>query len=315
MPSSEIHTFADPDDYATSIRTANVQLTITGHGVFDAKLIRIDLHDLWMHRFSDNLPRVAHLTNIEKRAIIAFRTLPGARPLVDGVQFRRADVIRRSNADSGVTRTWGASGFGSVSLPVDVMAGVGAAMAGADLTPPKYSTAVEPQPFALTRLRRLHAAAGQLAEDAPAVLAHPEAARGLGQAVIEAMVACVDSAETHEHTAALRKHASIMRRFHGAIERHLDQPIYIPELCAEIGVPERTLRVCCEDQLGMSPKRYLLLRRLHLTRGALRRSGPTETTVTEIATRFGFSQFGRFAGTYKELFGKSPSAVLARAAE
>jgi hypothetical protein len=39
---------------------------------------------------------------------------------------------------------------------------------------------------------------------------------------------------------------------------------------------------------------------------ALRKSGPTETTVTEIATRLGFWQFGRFAGTYKELFGESP---------
>jgi hypothetical protein len=67
MPSSAIRTFSDPDDYATSIRMANVQLTITGHGVFDAKLIRIDLHDLWLQRFSDNLPRIAHLTNIEKR--------------------------------------------------------------------------------------------------------------------------------------------------------------------------------------------------------------------------------------------------------
>jgi AraC family ethanolamine operon transcriptional activator len=51
---------------------------------------------------------------------------------------------------------------------------------------------------------------------------------------------------------------------------------------------------------------------MHLVRRALRESGPTETTVTEIATRFGFWQFGRFAGAYKELFGESPSAMLAR---
>lgn len=43
----------------------------------------------------------------------------------------------------------------------------------------------------VAKLQRLHAAAGQLAEDAPAVIAHPEAARGLEQALIGAMVECL----------------------------------------------------------------------------------------------------------------------------
>ena len=43
----------------------------------------------------------------------------------------------------------------------------------------------------MARLQRLHAAAGQLAKDAPEIIAHPEAARGLEQALIEAMVGCL----------------------------------------------------------------------------------------------------------------------------
>jgi len=65
----------------------------------------------------------------------------------------------------------------------------------------------------------------------------------------------------------------------------------------------------------VSPKRYLLLRRMHLAQRGLRRSTPTATTVTAIATRYGFWQFGRFAGEYKALFGELPSMTLARAAE
>jgi hypothetical protein len=57
MPSS---IFTDPDDYATSIRATRVELTVMGRGHFTAKLTRIDLHRLWMQRFFDNLPRVAH---------------------------------------------------------------------------------------------------------------------------------------------------------------------------------------------------------------------------------------------------------------
>ena len=49
----------------------------------------------------------------------------------------------------------------------------------------------------------------------------------------------------------------------------------------------------------MSPKQYLPSRRMHLARRALRDSAPDRTTVTEIATRYGFWHFGRFAGEYQ----------------
>jgi AraC-like DNA-binding protein len=62
----------------------------------------------------------------------------------------------------------------------------------------------------------------------------------------------------------------------------------------------------------MGPKRHLLLRRMHLVQRALSESTPVDTTVTEIATRYGFWQFGRLAVEYKALFGEAPSATLKR---
>jgi transcriptional regulator GlxA family with amidase domain len=135
-------------------------------------------------------------------------------------------------------------------------------------------------------------------------------ARGLEQALIEAMVHCLGSGEVREDRAAERHHAAIMRRFDRVIEQHLDQPLYVPELCKEVGASERTLLACCQEHLGMGPKRYLLLRRMHLVRRALRESSPAKATITEIATRFGFWQFGRLAVEYKALFGEAPSATL-----
>jgi AraC-like DNA-binding protein len=52
------------------------------------------------------------------------------------------------------------------------------------------------------------------------------------------------------------------------------------------------------------------LRRIHLAWRALRDGTDGETSVAEVAMRFGFWQFGRFAGEYKSLFGEAPSAIL-----
>ena len=84
------------------------------------------------------------------------------------------------------------------------------------------------------------------------------------------------------------------------------------ELCTAAGVSYRTLRDCCQEHLGMSPKRYLWLRRMHLARRALRRADAETTTVTEIATNCGFWELGRFAVAYRSLFGESPSTALRR---
>jgi len=161
-------------------------------------------------------------------------------------------------------------------------------------------------------LQRLHAAAGHLAETAPEIVANRDAAYGLEQALIAAMVGCLQDGEPREDSVAQRQHELIMRRFRRVVEQNPDQPLYIPEICKAIGVPDRTLRVCCQEQLGMGPKRYLLLRRLHLARRALREKLPDTTTVTEIATRYGFWHFGRFAGEYQSLFGERPSVTLHR---
>jgi AraC-like DNA-binding protein len=202
-----------------------------------------------------------------------------------------------------------------MSLPVEDFVSAGATMVGCDLTPPKDSSIFRPPPHALAKLRRLHAAAGHLAEEAPEVIANPDAACGLEQALIEAMLGCLGNSEAREDTVAQRQHELIMRRFRRVVEENPDQPLYIPELCKAIGVSERTLRVCCQEQLGVGPKRYLLFRRLHLAHRALLKGLSDTTTVTEIATRYGFWHFGRFAGEYQSLFGESPSVTLRRPAE
>jgi AraC-like DNA-binding protein len=312
MPSSAVHTFTDPDHYASTIRATRAEVTVMGRGHFNAKLIRIDLHRLWMQRFSDNLPRVGHSDPRTGRAIISFRTEPGPSLLWSGVEMQTANIIRHSEGKNSFQRTYGSASWGAMSLPVEEMASIGAAMAGCDLTPPSDLLMLTPPPSAMARLQRLHAAAGHLAEETPEIIANPNAARGLEQALIEAMIGCLGNVEVGEDRVAQRQHELIMRRFRRMVEENPYESLYLPEICTAIGVSDRTFRRCCQEHLGMGSKRYLLLRRLHLARRALRETAADAATVTEIAGRYGFWHFGRFAGAYQALFGEMPSATLHR---
>jgi AraC-like DNA-binding protein len=127
------------------------------------------------------------------------------------------------------------------------------------------------------------------------------------------LVECLAAGDALGHPAIRRSHAAIMIRFEEAIAAQAGRRLSTPELCTAIGVPERTLRVYCANFLGMSPSRYLRLRRLNMVRAALRCADPATTSVAEIAQRYQFSELGRFAAAYRAIFGEMPSATLRRA--
>jgi hypothetical protein len=90
MPSSAVQTFSEPDAYAAAIRATKAEVTVNARGKFSARLTKIDLHRLWMQRFSENMPRVLHSAFVAGRAIVTFgvhTALPTRRPMT-GCRFR-----------------------------------------------------------------------------------------------------------------------------------------------------------------------------------------------------------------------------------
>jgi len=310
MPSGAVRTFTDPDEYAAAMRQGTVRFTVMQPGKFTARLTCIDLHSLWMQRFSATLGWTSHVDYWGEQATLAFQTRAGPNLTRSGQEYAHTNVAQLNASQSYYIHSPGPASYATISLPLNELASLEAAAGHELIQPGDHLRRITPPCDALARLRRLHAATGCLAEDAPTVLAHPEVARGLEQALAEAAIDCFDGGEPYEDRAAQRQHAAIMRRFDSVIEQHLDRPLYITQLCKEVGASIRTLNVCCREHLGMGPKRYLLLRRMNLFRRVLSESTPRDTTVTEIATGFGFWQFGRLAVEYKALFGESPSTTL-----
>jgi len=48
-----------------------------------------------------------------------------------------------------------------------------------------------------------------------------------------------------------RRHYAIVARLEEFLEANLDRPLYLAEICPAIGVAERTLRIACEERLGI----------------------------------------------------------------
>ena len=57
---------------------------------------------------------------------------------------------------------------------------------------------------------------------------------------------------------------------------------------------------------------YLKQKRLEAARRTLLAASPLTTSVTEVATQWGFFHLGRFARDYSQLFGELPSETLKR---
>ncbi len=97
------------------------------------------------------------------------------------------------------------------------------------------------------------------------------------------------------------------------IEAHLDQPITLEDVAAAAGTSARNLQLAFRQHRGATPLGFWRDRRLMRAHADLIAAGPG-TTVTEVALRWGFAHFGRFAESYRARFGLSPRDTL-RAAQ
>ena len=304
-------TFADPSDCECAFGGTRAQVTVTGSGEFKARITWLRFRHLHMLRGCEELPRIAYVSLPPSRVFVSFPT--GEAPLTwDGIELRPGDIVFHSRAERMHQRTTGEGQWGLMSLPAKQLASDSYSLIGRRISWPPAGRVLQPHPVARGRLLRLHGRACRLAESKGQTLADPEAALPLEQELLHALVDCLGAGIVSHNGEKRPRHANIMARFEEALTAHTAHPPTTSEICASIRVPERTLRVCCSEFLGMSPTRYMLLRRLNMARSALRHADPVTATVAEIARSCQFSELGRFAVTYRTAFGERPSTTLSR---
>jgi AraC-like DNA-binding protein len=304
-------TFMEPDQMEAAHVACKAEVVPTARGRLVWHVTRVELDNVRLARVRESGPRRRHVELAPEWTYLSFLVRPGPDVFVRRASRLPDSLIRHSQGQAFYERTSGPTDWVALSMPTSELMIAGSTLAGRDLSAPRDPQVVMPAPGNMASLLRAQTVISNLAENSPHLLANVEAVRALKQSLIDATIACLGDAGACDDKWVQQSHDTIMRRFRRVLEQHPVTPIYVPEICAEIGVLDRTLRLCCQKQLAMSPKQYLMRRRIHLVRRALL-AAATETTVTEIATSFGFWHLGHFSASYHAIFGELPSTTLAR---
>jgi AraC family ethanolamine operon transcriptional activator len=185
-------------------------------------------------------------------------------------------------------------------------------LTGAAFAIPSTAGSWRPRPANGRHLRHLHSAAIRLVESGSNALVDREAAHGLEQQLIETLVECLSTGTAIETSAATRERQDVALRFEALLKTQPERSFRTAEVCSALGVSTQTLRLSCEEQIGMDPVEYIRRRRMQLAYRALRHNNADMASVSAIARRYGFRALGRFAASFRALYGELPSAILRR---
>lgn len=145
---------------------------------------------------------------------------------------------------------------------------------------------------------------------------HPLVADQLQETLLNALLLAVDH-QYRDRLDRLGQPAAAPRSVRlavDAMQTHPDRPYTVTALAALAETSQRSLQKGFQRYLGVSPMDYLRQVRLTRVHHELARAARTETTVTEVAIRWGFLHPGRFAAAYRRRFGTTPSQTLRRSA-
>jgi AraC-like DNA-binding protein len=310
MPGSVISVFSEPDDFQAALREDGLlNLLITGSGQFRARLTQVTLHHLRLPAGDEYLSRIAFVAVPADTLVVTLPLGDRPAPIWNRMEMRVGEMITFGPGQRMHARTDGPSQWGVIRLPVEDFVQYGSALRGATPIVPAVARWRPPR-AALRQLRHLHQVAIRTAEARSGVLADVEAAHGLEQQLIDALIECLCRGAPREETAAACRHREILGGFEDLLQA--DRSARVSEICAALGVSDRLLRACCKEQLRIGPRQYFRLRRMQQVHRALRNENSDTARVSEIAGRHGIRDLGRFASDYRALYGELPSATLRR---
>ena len=316
MPFSTTSIFGEPDNFQAALSgtaqddVGRLELFVTTCGQFRAQLTQVALDHLRLSAVEEHLPRIGFQEVPVTKILVAFPIGDQPAPVWGGMRPRKGDFMTFGQGHRGHMRTDGPCRWCCIWFPAQDLLGYFRAITDLPLTISADAQLWHPPAAARRCLLQLHAAAIGAARQRPETIVNAEAAHGMEQQLIEAIVECLSAGPADEEAQARRRHQEIMIRLEDLLWTHSNLHMRAEELAEAIGVSVRLLRICCKEILGMSPTSYARLRALYRVRRILYGGDSGATTISRAARSQGFRALGRFAANYRLLFGQLPSVSL-----
>jgi len=300
-------TFVDVDEMAAAVKKWNHEGVQLAPGEFRGELLLAHTAGMQIHRARLS-PAILIRGSAVPWAVVFGVQIGGARRSSwRGETLSPTEIATLDGTDEIDFRTTGPTELLVVSIERGLLEHYVAAL-GADSVSPHVrncrlalASRSESQPVT-HRWIELTEQARQMAQR----LADIGIARQLEARVMEALLVNSHPAAREPSMAERRVMASRAAKH---MVEHRDMPMTIADICNAVGAAERTLHLGFREIFGTTPKKFLKVLRLNSARRDLLHPA-TGTTVTEVALRWGFFHFARFAGDYLELFAESPSDTL-----
>ena len=167
-----------------------------------------------------------------------------ALPTWGGIVMQSRDILTLAAGSRTHVRTDNSCRWVTILVPALDLVRFGTAMVGDTFAVPVRIRRWQPPRVAGALLRRLHAAAIHTVEAGHPELIGREAAHGLDQQIIGALVECTSADSIVAEDPMQRRYQEIMVRFEMLLEKQYNNNVSVAEIAAALGVSQQVLHRC-----------------------------------------------------------------------
>jgi hypothetical protein len=187
-----ISVYGESEDFRAAMRANGVvTLAFADAGEFRARLTRISLHRVLILTGEEHLARVASMVISPGLVRVSLPVEPEASLMWDGIRARRNEIATHGARHRFSERTDGTCRWSAIWLRTDDLARSVRAVTGGPFVVPPGERRWKPRPEALKSLVGLHEHAVRATTNRARLPIEKEAARGLEQQLLHALVECL----------------------------------------------------------------------------------------------------------------------------
>jgi AraC family transcriptional regulator, ethanolamine operon transcriptional activator len=305
----------DFDVYADTVREAKLEFLIAAPSQAPWKVASWEINSVVLQYVAEGGSKILHGISRPDALLFVFQHQKyfGNRVIFDGHVAQPYDIAVLPPSSHFSAATFGPHQWFSVSLPVGLFGEVAARVGKNDLewierdkcvisTSPKLAKCLTAELVKTVTL---------LGNEVTSK--HHSYVAGIEISLLNSLITAIAGANNKTSLSEKAKPSrKIMRMALEHVRRNNWRTLLVSDLARAARITERTLHRSFNQQLGIGPARYLKLRQLNIVRRALRSKLDSPEKVSDIMCEIGVSEFGRFAGEYRALFGESPSKTRRR---